>query len=105
MRLKQLDEVKASIPQVKSVMVGDEEVAIQVKPVCLLMAYMLDNVDDYFDSEEAEFQKDLEKILRAIPSYLDILIMITIALANQFKTGQTKKRLTCRNILALIQFS
>lgn len=62
-------------------------------------------MDEYYDPEDSKVQKDLEAILRAIPSYLDIMIMITMFLANQHKAGQTTKKITCRNILALIQFS
>jgi len=50
-------------------------------------------------------QKDLEIILRSIPSYVDIMLSQTMMLAQAFKQGQSPKRITARNIMTLIQFS
>ena len=86
---------------------GEEvlDFTIQEKPVVLILAYMYGLMDKYFDMSDQRNQKDLETILRAIPSYLDIMIMVTMYLTNAHKAGQTKKRITCRNIIALVQFS
>jgi len=54
---------------------------------------------------DPRLQEDLEMILRAMPSYLDIVIMICMFLNTQFRVGETKKRITCKNILAVVQFS
>ena len=62
-------------------------------------------MEKYFDMGDPKNQKDLETILRAIPSYLDIMIMVTMYLCNAHKAGQTPKKITCRNIIALVQFS
>lgn len=50
-------------------------------------------------------QKDLEVILRSIPSYIDIMLSQTMMLAQAFKMGQSPKRITAKNIMTLIQFS
>ena len=68
------------------------------------MAYMLDIREEYGLTDE-DTEKELEIILRAVPSYLDILIQVSVGLTTLFKVGRTSKRITCRNILALIQFS
>jgi hypothetical protein len=39
-------------------------------------------IDQYFNSKDKQFQKDLEEILRAVPSYLDIMIMMVILLVQ-----------------------
>mmetsp|Transcript_11126 Transcript_11126/g.18672 ORF Transcript_11126/g.18672 Transcript_11126/m.18672 type:complete len:131 (+) Transcript_11126:774-1166(+) len=96
MKLKALPEIKETIPQLKKIKYPDInqikkskeekdlflESSIQIKPVCLLMAHMYDILDQHFDPNDAEIQKDLETILRNIPSYIDIMIMLTIHLAN-----------------------
>jgi hypothetical protein len=105
MQLKSRPEIKEALPSVSTVKFLDQEKQIQVKPLCILMAHMLDIIDDHFDPNDPEFQKELETILRVVPSYLDIMIMIVIFLSQQFKMGKSKKQLTARNILACIQFS
>ena len=65
---------------------------------------MLDIREEYGLTDE-DTEKELEIILRAVPSYLDILIQVSVGLTTLFKVGRTSKRITCRNILALIQFS
>jgi hypothetical protein len=68
----------------------------------MLMAHMNGYLDKYYDLNDPKVQKDLETILRNIPSYLDIMIMITMFLAQQRKLGRSEKNITCRNIIALI---
>jgi len=67
-KLKELPEIKAAIPREKY-----EGKDINIKPICLLMAYMLDIREEYGLTDE-ETEKELEIILRALPSYIDILI-------------------------------
>ena len=98
-KIRELPEVKEAIPKNKL-----EERDINIKPVCLLMAYMLGVLEPYGLTGE-ETEKELEIILRAVPNYLDIIIQATVALSTLFKMGRTSKRITCRNILAVIQFS
>lgn len=71
----------------------------------MLMAHMHGYLDKYYDVNDPKVQKELETILRNIPSYLDIMVMTTMWLLNERKMGRTEKNITCRNILALIQFS
>lgn len=48
---------------------------------------------------------DLEKILRTIPSYFDIMLTQTMMLAQMYKMGKSPKKITARNIMTLVQFS
>lgn len=50
-------------------------------------------------------RKDLETILMAIPSYMDIMLMQTMMLAQLFKMGRSPKKITAKNIMTLVQFS
>ena len=50
-------------------------------------------------------EKDMEMILRYIPAYLDIMMLMCQALVGEQKLGRSDKRVTARNILALIQYS
>jgi hypothetical protein len=49
--------------------------------------------------------KDLETILRSIPSYIDIMLSQTMALSQAYKMGRSPKKITAKNIMTLIQFS
>lgn len=49
--------------------------------------------------------EDLEKILRAIPSYIDIMLSQTMMLSQAYKMGRSPKKITAKNIMTLIQFS
>jgi hypothetical protein len=59
-------------------------------------------LNQVFDLNDENIQKDLEIILRHIPSYLDIAMMNTMVLVGESKMGRTAKKITCKNILALI---
>ena len=71
----------------------------------MLQAYMQGHLEKFYDLNDPSVQKDLETILRNLPSYIDIMITITMWLVQQAKMGQTNRMITCKNILALIQFS
>jgi hypothetical protein len=43
--------------------------------------------------------------LKHVPSYVDITLEEIVKLAAELRTRQTHKRLTCQNVLAIIQFS
>lgn len=60
------------------------------------------NAGDY---ENEGISKDLEVILRAIPSYMDIMLTQTMMLSQLFKMGRSPKKITAKNIMTLIQFS
>lgn len=57
------------------------------------------------DHANEGLRKDLETILRAIPSYMDIMLTQTMMLAQLFKMGRSPKRITAKNIMTLVQFS
>ena len=57
------------------------------------------------DLSHEGLKKDLETILKAIPSYMDIMLTQTMMLAQLFKMGRSPKRITAKNIMTLVQFS
>ena len=67
-RIKAFDEVKEAIPKA-----NPNRPPVQVKPICLLMGYMYNILVDE-DMKNEGIKKDLEDILRAIPSYIDIML-------------------------------
>jgi translocation protein SEC63 len=71
-RIKNHPEVKESIPKQK-----EGKPPVNVKPICLLMGYMYDLFTPEEQKDE-ELQKDLELILRAVPSYIDIMLFQTM---------------------------
>ena len=74
---------------------------MNVKPIMLLMAHMNGLRSEYgLDIQSVE--KDMEMILRYIPSYLDIMMAVCRALVNEQKLGRSQKRVTAKNVLALI---
>lgn len=97
--IKSNPEIKPAIPKQT-----EGERAVQVKPICLLMAYMQGSLDEKA-LQEYGLKEDLETILRAMPSYLDILLEEAMTLVAELKARQTHKRITCQNILGVIQFS
>jgi len=98
-RIKMKEEVKEAIPKQT-----DKRPPVQVKPICLLMAYMY-NIFNEEDLQNEGIKEDLEKILRAIPSYMDIMLSQTMMLSQAFKMGKSPKKITAKNIMTQIQFS
>ena len=73
-RIRQLDIVKEALPKQPSKnKQGQEPPQIQVKPICLLVAYMHGILTEA-ESENEGLKKDLDAILRAIPSFMDIML-------------------------------
>jgi len=68
------------------------------------MGYMYDLLEEE-DTKIETINEDLEIILRSIPSYMDIMLSQTMALAQAYKMGRSPKRITAKNIMTLIQFS
>lgn len=98
-RIKQMDAVKEAIPK------GNEKRGPpQVKPICLLMAHMY-GVLEKSDYANEGISADLEKILRSVPSFFDIMLAQIMMLAQFYKMGRSPKKITARNIMTLIQFS
>lgn len=65
-------------------------------------------MNDLLTKEEQDnegIKKDLDTILRAIPSYMDIMLTQTMMLSQLFKMGRSPKKITAKNIMTLIQFS
>ena len=80
-RIKQNDEVKEAIPKQRQ-----DRPQIQVKSICLLVAYMHGKINDD-DFKIETIREDLEQILRSIPSFMEILLSQTMQLAQAFKMG------------------
>jgi len=74
-RIRAADVVKEALPKVsaKKEKQGQDQSQVQVKPICLLVGYMNNLLTDA-DFESEGLKKDLETILRAIPSYMDIML-------------------------------
>lgn len=98
-RIKNHADVKDSIPKQK-----EGKPVVNVKPICLLMGYM-HNLFTQEEQNDELIQKDLEVILRAVPSYIDIMLSQTMMLSQAFKAGRSPKRITAKNVMTLIQFS
>ena len=105
-RIRGADVVKEALPKVsaKKEKQGQDQSQVQVKPICLLVGYM-NNILTDADMESEGLKKDLETILRAIPSYMDIMLTQTMMLSQLFKMGRSPKKITAKNIITLIQFS
>ena len=98
-RIKQMDAVKEAIPK------GNEKRGPpQVKPICLLMAHMYSALEPSDYANEG-ISADLEKILRTVPLFFDIMLSQIMMLAQFYKMGRSPKKITARNIMTLIQFS
>jgi hypothetical protein len=69
-RIKEHDQVKEAIPSAKQ---EEKKGPVQVKPICLIMGYMY-NIIEKKDLENEGIAKDLEQILRTVPSYFDIIL-------------------------------
>lgn len=50
-------------------------------------------------------KEDLEKVLKTIPSYFDIILMNIMQLAQLYKMGRSPKRITAKNMMTMVQFS
>jgi len=75
------EEVKEAIPKQKP-----DRPPVQVKPICLLKGHMLKLLTEE-DLAIESVRNDLETILRAIPSFMDIMLSQTMMLAQAFKMG------------------
>ena len=67
-KIKEKEEVRDAIPKP-----SDKRGPPQVKPICLLMGYMFDIIQDE-DLKNEGIAKDLEQILRTVPSFFDIML-------------------------------
>jgi len=70
-----MDSVKEAIPKA-----NEKRQAPQVKPICLLMAHMYSALEPS-DLANEGISNDLEKILRTVPSFFDILLSQIMMLA------------------------
>jgi len=103
-KYKSMDKIKEAIPK----QTKDPRFQLQVKPICLIMAYMNDLWDQKDLDKCPTIKADLENVLRMLPSFLDIMLEVTMELAQAAKRntpGVPKKRLTAKNVMTLIQFS
>ena len=100
-RIKELDAVKEAIPTAKQ---DAKKGPVQVKPICLIMGYMY-NIIEKKDLDNEGIAKDLEQILRTVPSYFDIMLQQVMMMSQMYKMGRSPKKITARNIMTIIQFS
>lgn len=71
------------------------------KALLLILAYLNKTEEEWL----ARNNNDLKLILKTIPSYLDLIIDICLDLVRMAKVGQTKKTITCKNLLYIMKFS
>lgn len=73
-KIKTADEVKEMIPKAPKGPDGKPVPgAIHVKAITLIVGYMFDLFEEK-DKELPSIKEDLEKILKTMPSYIDILL-------------------------------
>jgi hypothetical protein len=101
-KIKELDQVKEAIPSAKQ---DAKKGPVQVKPICLVMGYMYDIIEKKDLLENEGIAKDLEFILRTVPSYFDIMLQQIMMMSQMYKMGRSPKKITARNIMTIIQFS
>lgn len=65
------------------------------------MGHMFDILDKE-DLANEGIAKDLEQILRSVPSFFDIMLSQIMMLAQFYKMGRSPKKITARNIMTLI---
>lgn len=65
------------------------------------MAYMYDLLSEEQKKDEGIAQ-DIDTILRAIPSYIDIMLSQTMMLSQMYKMNQSPKKITAKNIMTII---
>jgi len=101
-KIKELDQVKEAIPSAKQ---DAKKGPVQVKPICLIMGYMYGIIEKKDLLENEGIAKDLEIILRTVPSYFDIMLQQIMMMSQMYKMGRSPKKITARNIMTIIQFS
>lgn len=99
-RLKSLEEVRPYIPKLKNPKLPE----IQVKPIVLLVAHM----HGLLRKEElkiGKIEENIEEMLKAFPSLIDVMIEQTMMLSQMFRMGRSQRRIFAKTILTQIQFS
>lgn len=72
-----------------------------MKALCLILAYLMRVGGDL----KKNFEKDMEFIMQKAPYLIQMMIEMTMTLAIQFKMKQSRKRITAKNVITLIEFS
>jgi hypothetical protein len=54
------------------------------------------------DKANPGIAEDIDTILRAIPSYIDIMLTQTMMLSQLYKMGQSPKKITAKNVITII---
>jgi len=54
------------------------------------------------DKKDPGIAEDIDTILRAIPSYIDIMLSQTMMLSQMYKMNQSPKKITAKNIITII---
>ena len=54
------------------------------------------------DKKDPGIAEDIDTILRAIPSYIDIMLSQTMMLSQMYKMNQSPKKITAKNIMTII---
>lgn len=51
------------------------------------------------------FKKDLDQILQLAPFHIEVMMQVAMELAVHFKAGRSKKRITPKVVVTLLEFS
>lgn len=71
-----------------------------MKALVLILGYLF-RVNDINDS----VKEDVEFILGKAPYHIELMTQMAIMLAIEFKLGRSRKRITAKNVLTLLDFS
>jgi hypothetical protein len=74
---------------------------MDMKSLCIILAYMM----RLSELDAKIFEKDLEFILGKAPFLIQLMIEMTIQLAFEYKMKRSKKRVTIKNFITIIEFS
>ena len=104
MRYKKVTHFQLATPKIKDVLSPETQEfynQVQIKPIMLLVAYCYGYLEK-FNSDKEQFEKDMELILRSIPHYIDLSIIVAMGLSQMHKQGLSPKQITARTIFNIL---
>lgn len=99
-RLRENEKIKQYIPKINNPRFPE----VQVKPIVLLAGFLHGVLDEEKDLAVGDLNEDLNKILKDIPTLMEIILEQTLMLNNLFRAGKSPRRILAKNVLTVIQF-
>jgi hypothetical protein len=99
-RLREHEKIKQYIPKINNPRFPE----VQVKPIVLLAGFLHGILDEEKDLKVGDLNDDLDRILKVIPSLIEIIIEQTLMLNALFRQGRSPRRILAKNVLTVIQF-